>query len=117
MAAALPTWPDPPVPVVPPPPEPGLRGARDLARACDRHFAACWRGEADWAAFAAWLDAYRRPGVAAPPGPPAAVSPHGGGGRGIAWYDAPGAILGTMAGVGWGYRVPRGAAPPAPRAA
>jgi nitroimidazol reductase NimA-like FMN-containing flavoprotein (pyridoxamine 5'-phosphate oxidase superfamily) len=118
VAAVYPAPPAARVPLIPPlPTAPRLRRARDLARACDRHFAACWRGEADWAAFGNWLDEYRCSEVIIPPGPPAAVSPHGAGGRGLAWYDVPGAILGSAVGVDWGYRVPLGAVPPQPPSA
>jgi hypothetical protein len=86
--------------------------AAALARACDDHLAACWRGEAGWAAFGDWLAPFWRPGLHAPPGPPAAVSVLGGGGRGIAWYDAGGAVLGVVPGLAGGYRVPADADPP-----
>jgi hypothetical protein len=83
-----------------------------LARACDDHRAACWRGETGWAAFGDWLVPFWRPDLGAPPGPPAAVSVLGGGGRGIAWYDADGAVLGVVIGLAGGYRVPADADPP-----
>src|SRR5215216_1429765 len=102
VAAVHPAPPDALVPMfTPPPTAPGLRGARALARAYDVHVAACWRGEADGAAFGNWLGQCRCPEVVIPPGPPAAVSPHGAGGRGLAWYDVPGAILGSAVGVAW----------------
>lgn len=36
-----------------------------------------------------------------------AVSPHGGGGRGIHWFETPEAVVGHIAGVAEGYVVPR----------
>jgi hypothetical protein len=88
--------------------------AAQLARAYARHLAAVWRGEPD-PAFAAWLAAHRGPGARpAPAVPPAAVSAHGGGGRGLHWYETAEAVLGHVPGQPrvW-YRVPRGAVPPA----
>jgi hypothetical protein len=89
-----------------------VRCAADLARAYDDRAAAAWRGEPGGAAFGDWLGRCWRPDAAAPPGPPAAVSPCGGGGRGLRWYDAGGAVVGVVPGVAGGYRVPVGAVPP-----
>ncbi|MGH6959686.1 MAG: hypothetical protein ACREE7_04310, partial [Dongiaceae bacterium] len=53
------------------------------------------------------LGAYWRPEL--PPAPeaaPDAVSPHGGGGRGIEWYQTDHDVLGYVPGRGGGYQVP-----------
>jgi hypothetical protein len=86
--------------------------AADLARAFDDHLAACWRGEVGWAAFGDWLVPFWRPDLGVPAGSPAAVSVLGGGGRGIAWYDADGVVLGIVLGLASGYLVPADADPP-----
>ena len=62
--------------------------ARALARCYLRYVSAVWRGDVTLAAFAAWLDAYWDREI--PPVPasmPDAISPHGGGGHGICWFE------------------------------
>ena len=85
-----------------------------LADAYLRYASALWRGDADAQAVGAWLSGFRCEDM--PPEPavlPRAVSPHGGGGRGIRWPEAGLAILGYVPGTSVGYRVPREAVPPA----
>jgi hypothetical protein len=80
--------------------------ARDMALACLRYESACWRGESAHE-FAMRLGSYWRPEL--PPAPTteqAAYSPHGGGGRGISWFEKSGEILGYIAGRRSGYRIP-----------
>lgn len=89
-----------------------VRGAAGLARAYDERAWAAWRGEPGGTAFGDWLARWWQPDLAPPPGPPAALSPLGGGGRGLAWYDTDGAVVGVVPGVGGGYRVPVGTVPP-----
>jgi hypothetical protein len=90
------------------PPGPVVRRAADLASAYDRNVAACWRGETTGRQFSAWLESFWRPTVLVPVGPPTAVSVHGGGGRGIAWYEAGPLVVGCMPRRAGGYWVPRG---------
>jgi hypothetical protein len=88
---------------------PVVRSAADLAIAYDRDRVAYWRGESDGRRFGTWLEDFWRPAVVLPIGPPTAVSVHGGGGRGIAWYDAGAVVVGCVPGRAGGYWVPRGA--------
>jgi hypothetical protein len=90
-----------------------VRCAENLARVYDDRVAADWRGEPGAAAFGDWLARWWRADAVAPPGPPDAVSPHGGGGRGLVWFDTDGAVVGVVPGAPGGYRVPLGAVPPA----
>ena len=86
--------------------------ARALALAYLRYASACWRGDSLTPVFASRLGAYWRPEM--PPVPaaaPDAVSPHGGGGRGICWRQAGGEVLGHVPGARSGYRIPVGAVP------
>ena len=87
------------------------RFAAELALGYLRYASACWRGDNN-APFARLMDACWRPEL--PPAPaaaPDAVSPHGGGGRGIAWYEACGEVRGYVPGKRGGYRVPLRAIP------
>jgi len=82
------------------------QAARDMALACLRYESACWRGESAHE-FAMRLGSYGRPEL--PPAPatqPDAFSPHGGGGRGINWFEKSGEILGYITGRRSGYRIP-----------
>lgn len=93
---------------------PALEGAaaQTLALAFLRYASACWRGEEGAARFATRLSAYWRTDL--PPMPvaaPDAFSPHGAGGRGIAWYETADAVLGYIPGRRRGYRVPLDAVP------
>jgi hypothetical protein len=84
-----------------------------LAEAYLEYASALWRGESGCQAFGAWLSRFRCGCLPAEPlRPPDAVSPHGGGGRGIRWHEAGTAILGYVPGTGVGYRVPVGATLP-----
>ncbi|HEY8448517.1 MAG TPA: hypothetical protein VIL01_15555 [Thermomicrobiales bacterium] len=89
-----------------------IQRASDLALAYDTALNAAWRGEDAPAAFFVWLSAHRCTTIQRPAGPPDAVSPLGAGGRGIAWYDVPGAIVGIIPGLPWCYLIPIGAVPP-----
>jgi hypothetical protein len=84
--------------------------ARDLALGFLRYASACWRGETAAAAFTAVLASYWRHSMPpAPASPPDAVSPHGGGGRGICWYQRADVVLGYVPGARGGYVVPAAA--------
>jgi hypothetical protein len=83
-----------------------------LALSYLRWASACWRGETLAPVFATRLETYWRSSL--PPVPadrPDAVSPHGGGGRGIRWYHTDDAVLGYVPGAGGGYQVPVAAIP------
>jgi hypothetical protein len=91
---------------------PEAQDARDLALGYLRYASACWRGDAVTAPFATALSAFWRGDM--PPAPesrPVAVSPHGGGGRGIRWHQRNGQILGYVPGASGGYAVPVAAVP------
>src|SRR5215204_4911560 len=65
---------------------PSGTAAHALARAYLQYASACWRGESLTSVFASRLGAFWRPELpSAPVAAPDAVSPHGGGGRGIGW--------------------------------
>jgi hypothetical protein len=86
--------------------------ARALALAYLRYASACWRADSRAPVFASRLGAYWRPEM--PPVPaaaPDAISPHGGGGRGICWRQVDGDILGHVPGGRGGYQIPIGAVP------
>ena len=86
--------------------------ARALALAYLRSLSAAWRGDARAAVFPLRLSAYRRGELpAAPKTVPDAISPHGGAGRGMAWYQAGDDVLGNVPGSDGGYRVPISAVP------
>src|SRR5215204_6317256 len=62
--------------------------------------------------FATQLGAYWRPALPAlPTGQADAISPHGGGGRGIYWYHTEKEVLGYVPGATGGYQVPVAAIP------
>jgi hypothetical protein len=84
--------------------------ARALARCYLRYVSAVWRGDVTLAAFAAWLDAYwDRELPPVPASMPDAISPHGGGGHGICWFETADEIRGYVSGTTGGFRVPLGA--------
>jgi hypothetical protein len=86
--------------------------AQSLARAYLRFASAYWRGDAAGSSFADHLDVYWRSELPAAPGQtPDAISPHGGGGRGIQWYEVDGEVHGHVPGSLGGYRVPVNAIP------
>jgi hypothetical protein len=90
-------------------PAPALSGeaARALALGFLRYASACWRGEEAARHFATRLGAYWRPQMPPMPTTPADdFSPHGAGGRGIAWYQTGDEVRGYIPGRGCGYRVP-----------
>lgn len=90
-----------------------MASAAEIARAYDAYVSALWRGDADVAPFGVWLGACWRAGPAPmPAAPPAAISPCGGGGRGITWHDTPAAVLGCVPGADGRYVVPPEAVPP-----
>jgi hypothetical protein len=88
----------------------GPLAATAIARRYDAFVAGYWRGEAVDQAFLSWLTGWWRPG---PVGElnatePHALSPHGGAGRGIAWFENDLVILGVVRGAGGGcYVIPR----------
>jgi hypothetical protein len=86
--------------------------ASALAGACLDWASACWRGEQRAPLFATRLGAYWQPELPPQPiGTPDAMSLHGGGGRGIQWYETGEEIRGYVPGVCGGYRVPIAALP------
>ncbi len=90
-----------------------MPSACDLARAYDQYVSALWRGDADVASFRAWLGAHWHDGPAPQPAAsPIAISPCGGGGRGICWYETATTILGCVPDAGGYYAVPINAVPP-----
>ena len=79
-------------------PEQGL-AAQDLALGYLRSISACWRGDAGASVFTTRLGAYACSDLPpAPHTPPDAMSPHGGGGRGIHWYHIGNDVLGDRLG-------------------
>src|SRR5215203_5159749 len=83
-----------------------------LALSYARWASACWRGDTLAPVFATQLGACWRPAL--PPEPACqadAISPHGGGGRGIHWYHTDEAVLGYVPGAAGGYQVPITAIP------
>jgi hypothetical protein len=88
------------------------KDARALALSYLRWASACWRGDRLASVFASRLGACWRPAL--PPKPAGradAISPHGGGGRGIHWYHTDEEVLGYVLGGAGGYRVPVAAIP------
>ena len=86
--------------------------ARALALAYLQYAPACWRGEILAPVFASRLGAYWHPDMPLEPvAAPDAVSPHGGSGRGICWYQGGGEVLGYVPGVRGGYQIPVSAIP------
>ena len=83
-----------------------------LALSYLRWASACWRGDTLAPVFATQLEACWRPTL--PPKPAGradAISPHGGGGRGIHWYHTDEEVLGYVPGADGGYQVPVAAIP------
>jgi hypothetical protein len=83
-----------------------------LAQSYLRWASACWRGERIAPVFATQLAAYwyhELPTM--PAGQADAISPHGGGGRGIHWYHTDQEVLGYVPGAAGGYQVPAAAIP------
>lgn len=86
--------------------------ARALAEGYLRYACASWRGDPGAPIFGARLGAYWQPRLAATPaGTPHAFSPHGAGGRGIAWSQLGDEVVGSIAGCPGGYVVPVAAIP------
>jgi hypothetical protein len=95
-------------------PVPAATGAeaRALALGYLRYASASWRGDEGASVFPRRLGAYWHPELQpAPAMTPDAVSPHGGGGRGIHWYEIGDEVLGFVPGGHGGYRVPAEAIP------
>jgi hypothetical protein len=83
-----------------------------LALSYLRWASACWRGDSLAAVFATQLEARWRPALPPKPvGRPDAISPHGGGGRGIHWYHTDKEVFGYVPGAAGGYQVPVAAIP------
>src|SRR5215204_4009342 len=83
-----------------------------LALSYLRWASACWRGDTLAPVFATQLGAYGRPALPRiPAGRADAISPHGGGGRGIYWYHTEKEVLGYVPGATGGYQVPVAAIP------
>ncbi|MCA9879821.1 MAG: hypothetical protein KC442_18635 [Thermomicrobiales bacterium] len=81
--------------------------AVDLAETYQRYVSASWRGDAAAAAFGTRLGGYWQPAL--PPRPaaaPDAVSVHGGGGRGIAWYQRQDQVFGYLPEAAGGLAIP-----------
>lgn len=97
---------------VAPQPAPDPAPAVRLARAYLDDVSAYWRGELDRCGFRARLARYWDPRLA-PVGDVqvAAESPHGAGGRGLAWCAVDGEVWGCVVGARGGYRVPVAALP------
>src|SRR5215213_4876581 len=86
--------------------------ARALGLSYLRWVSACWRGDTLAPVFATQLGACWRSELAPKPtGRPDAISPHGGGGRGIHWYHTDEEVLGYVPGAAGGYQVPVAAIP------
>ncbi len=86
--------------------------ARALALGYMRYASACWRGDEAANVFGTRLSAYRRGDLPTrPAAKPYAVSPHGGGGRGIHWYELGEEVVGFVPGCRGGYQVPVDAIP------
>jgi hypothetical protein len=83
-----------------------------LALSYLRWASACWRGDTLAPVFATQLGACWSPALPPKPvGPADAISPHGGGGRGIHWYHTDKEVLGYVPGAAGGYQVPVAAIP------
>ena len=88
------------------------RDACALALSYLRWASACWRGDTLAPVFATQLGACWRPTLPPKPlGQADAISPHGGGGRGIHWYHTEEEVLGYVPGAAGGYQVPVAAIP------
>jgi hypothetical protein len=88
------------------------RDACALSLSYLRWASACWRGDMLARVFATRLGAYWRPALPPlPAGRADAISPHGGGGRGIYWYHTEEEVLGYVPGAAGGYQVPVAAIP------
>lgn len=116
MVTHIPTPTGIPAPVPAAAPTTPERGAlaRTLARCYLRYVSAVWRGDPTAARFAEWIDAFWTHDLPQPPADvPDAISPHGGAGHGISWFEGDNEVLGYVNGVGSGYRVPFSAIPSA----
>jgi hypothetical protein len=83
-----------------------------LALSYLRWASACWMGDTLAPVFATQLGACWRPALPPmPEGRADAISPHGGGGRGIHWYHTGEEVLGYVPGAAGGYQVPAAAIP------
>ena len=111
MVAMRETYPGTRLVVAARPPTKGA-AACALANGYMTSMSAYWRGEPHPLEFGQWLSRYwdstLYPGVF---GPADATSPHGGGGRGIRWYETSGAVVGLIPGRRGGYSIPLDAIP------
>lgn len=106
VAQVAPTSQQRPEPIPAPSQDEGAR-AREMALGYLHYASASWRGEPIAPIFATRLAAYWQPELAGEPARvPDAFSPHGGGGRGIAWYHRDDEVYGYVPGVVGGFRVP-----------
>ena len=88
------------------------KDACSLALSYLRWASACWRGDTLAPVFTTQLGAYWRSTLPLiPAGRADAISPHGGGGRGIHWYHTDEEVLGYVPGAAGGYQVPVAAIP------
>ena len=86
--------------------------ARTLALGYLRYASARWRGDACASAFPLRLSAFWRSELPrVPMMAPDAISPHGGAGLGIAWYQTGNDVLGFVPGSRGGFQVPVSAIP------
>jgi hypothetical protein len=86
--------------------------ACEISNIYSASISAYWRGQRRQSDFEHWLAGCWRSTLPAQPDRPAdSVSPHGGGGRGIHWYESPQAVIGHVPGVTGGYWIPTGSIP------
>lgn len=84
-----------------------MSNACRVAQLYDRAVVDLWKGDGDlMRRVADWLGATWNDGPPEPATPPASVSPHGGGGRSIRWYDTETEVLGYVPGRTGCYRLP-----------
>ena|SRR5215216_1289631 len=83
------------------------QNARELARRYLRAVSGAWLSGPERCVFDCGLSPYWRDDLPLRPARDAdAVSPHGGGGRGIHWYESAAALTGHIPGVKGGYVIP-----------
>jgi hypothetical protein len=88
---------------------PGGQSSQQIARCYLEAVCDCWRdgGTERSRSFQQRLTLFRTTAMPTRPFRPSdAASPHGGGGRGIDWYELPDVVAGYIAGVPEGYVVP-----------
>jgi hypothetical protein len=88
--------------------------ARDLEKVYATYTSASWRGDPHGQVLETWLRVHWVEGRSERPDTdPAAVSPHGAGGRGIFWYEGSAAIFGFVPGKAGCYLFKRSESIPA----